>query len=179
MGKRSDFDRVERDFYPTPHSAVLPLIPHLDVEREYVEPCAGDGQLIYNLSLHGLRCRMAFDIEPRRRDCLPDYGIQEQDALEVRWGRFLYISNPPWDRQILHPLIEGLTENGGQAWLLFDADWVHTLQAAKYLPRLRKIVSVGRVKWIPDSKMTGKDNCAWHYFTPPSDEPTQFYGRVN
>ena len=27
MGKRSNFPRRERDFYPTPRAAVLPLIP--------------------------------------------------------------------------------------------------------------------------------------------------------
>ena len=29
MGKRSDFERIPRDFYPTPYKAVLPLLPHL------------------------------------------------------------------------------------------------------------------------------------------------------
>ena len=39
--------------------------------------------------------------------------------------------------------------------------------------------SVGRVKWIPDSKMTGKDNCAWHLFDRPSaNDAARFYGRA-
>jgi len=29
MGKRSNFDRIERDFYPTPIEAVEPLLDHL------------------------------------------------------------------------------------------------------------------------------------------------------
>ena len=29
MGKRSNFPRVPRDFYPTPFEAVPPLVPHL------------------------------------------------------------------------------------------------------------------------------------------------------
>ena len=29
MGKRSDYERKERDFYPTPMEAFLPLLPHL------------------------------------------------------------------------------------------------------------------------------------------------------
>ena len=28
MGKRSDFERRERDFYPTPEEAVLPLLSY-------------------------------------------------------------------------------------------------------------------------------------------------------
>jgi len=40
---------------------------------------------------------------------------------------------------------------------------------------------VGRVKWIPDSKMTGKDNCAWYLFDNTFEGKggcTQFYGRA-
>ena len=45
MGKRSNFERREADFYPTPRAAVLPLIPHLRGSgiRTFAEPCAGDG----------------------------------------------------------------------------------------------------------------------------------------
>jgi hypothetical protein len=32
---------------------------------------------------------------------------------------------------------------------------------------LRKVVSVGRVKWMPDSDSTGKDNAAWYLFGAP------------
>ena len=49
-------------------------------------------------------------------------------------------------------------------WLLFDADWMHTKQSAPLMPYCRAIVSVGRLKWIPDSAMTGKDNAAWYLF---------------
>jgi hypothetical protein len=172
MGKRSNFARIERDFYPTPREAAVPLVPHLAGECEYIEPCAGDGSLIGWLNIStDLFCTYASDIEPMGE------AIETRDALAGGWGPYLYITNPPWDRKILHPLIERLTENGGRAWLLFDADWVHTRQAIPYMPRLRKIVSVGRVKWIPDSKMTGKDNVCWHYFTAPSDESTIFYAR--
>ena len=179
MGKRSDFERVERDFYPTPASATFPLVPHLPAGAQYIEPCAGDGQLIYGLMLSGFKCLDAYDVEPRKRECLPEFNIRQADMFDVPTvSNALYIVNPPWRRDILHPLIEHLTSAlGSRCWLLFDADWVHTKQAIPYLPRLRKIVSVGRVRWIPDSKMTGKDNCAWHLFSQPSDEPAQFYGR--
>lgn len=81
----------------------------------------------------------------------------------------------PWDRKLLHPMIERFTSLR-PTWMLFDADWVHTKQASPYMPLLRKIVSVGRVKWIPDSKMTGKDNCSWMLFDVDG-EGCQFYGR--
>jgi hypothetical protein len=63
-------------------------------------------------------------------------------------------------------------------WLLFDSDWIHTQQSAPYMASLQKIVSIGRIKWIPGSKMTGKDNCAWHLFDKNNTQPTEFWGRI-
>lgn len=171
MGKRSYFERVPRDFYPTPPEVVKPLLPHLKPMTRYAEPCAGDGALVDALDAAGHLCLHASDIEPRRAD------IREADALAGAWGGFeAFITNPPWDRKVLHPLIVHLSD-AAPTWLLFDADWMHTRQSSPFLPRLRKIVSVGRVKWIPDSKMTGKDNCCWYLFDKPSDDPVEFFGR--
>ena len=54
MGKRSNFERREADFYPTPRAAVLPLIPYLRGIRSFAEPCAGDGALVRHLEGFGL-----------------------------------------------------------------------------------------------------------------------------
>jgi hypothetical protein len=68
MGKRSNFKRVARDFYPTPLKAVIPLIPHIKEFSTFVEPCAGDGSLIDILEDHGMSCTSACDIAPQRED---------------------------------------------------------------------------------------------------------------
>jgi hypothetical protein len=62
-------------------------------------------------------------------------------------------------------------------WLLFDADWAHTKQSTPYMAYCAKIVSVGRVKWIEGSKMTGKDNCAWYLFDKSFQGVTEFHGQ--
>ncbi len=64
MGKRSNFERREADFYPTPRAAVVPLIPYLRGRgiRAFAEPCAGDGALVQHLKGFGLRCVYAGDI---------------------------------------------------------------------------------------------------------------------
>lgn len=172
MGKRSNFERVPRDFYPTPPEAIMPLLPHIPIGSRFCEPCAGDGAMVDVLVEAGMLCARARDIEPRRED------IEQKDALTTLTGNIdFFITNPPWDRKILHPLIECLSDQH-PTWLLFDADWMHTRQSAAFIPRLRKIVSVGRVKWIPDSKMTGKDNCCWYLFSKPASiNDTQFFGR--
>lgn len=179
MGKRSDFDRVPRDYYPTPLAAVEPLIPHLPYSFDYVEPCAGDGRLIGHLDKltdgHS-ECLFASDIKPRGG------YITACDALEVDitgLGIDFCITNPPWDRKILHPLIEHWMQMC-PTWLLFDADWMHTKQSAILMSYCVKVVSVGRVKWIEGSKSVGKDNCAWYMFDikKQPNAPIEFYGRT-
>lgn len=177
MGKRSDFVRVARDYYPTPAEAVAPLIPHLRGVRTFAEPCAGDGRLIRHLQAHGLHCMSALDIEPRGG------GVNHGDAMHVSPGWLFgradaIITNPPWDRKFLHPFIERFAP-AGPVWLLFDADWLHTRQSVPFLPLLHEVVSVGRVKWIEGSRMTGKDNAAWYRFGPARiDRAVIFHGRM-
>ena len=71
MGKRSDFERKPRDFYPTPIEAVYPLLEHLEEDFLFAEPCAGDGRLIDHLESNGGKCTHAYDIEPQ--DMLPKF----------------------------------------------------------------------------------------------------------
>ena len=177
MGKRSDFARVERDFYPTPAAAVAPLIRHIPFESTYWEPCAGDGDVIKALMGH-LSCVACSDIEPRGFDG----WRQETDALEVSEkavglaGAAHIITNPPWDRKTLHPMIEHFS-NMRPTWLLFDADWAHTKQAIPFLDYCQKIVSVGRVSWM-ENGTSGKDNSAWYLFDQNGYAATEFIGRA-
>jgi hypothetical protein len=174
MGKRSSFERRERDWYPTPYEAVVPLLGHLDPRTKFIEPCAGDGALIAHLLVAGHYLSQSSDIEPRT-----DW-IATADATTHHYGELhsaIFITNPPWARDILHPIIENLSRQA-PTWLLFDADWMHTRQSAPFMPYLRKIVSVGRVKWIQDSPFTGKDNCCWYLFDQTSEAPAQFVGRA-
>jgi len=173
MGKRSDFERIPRDYYPTPIEAVRPLIPHLPQKGNFAEPCAGDGRLIRHIEeLSGMLGYWMTDIEP-----MADH-IGDGDATTDKIvGCEIAITNPPWNRKILHPIIENLS-NQLPTWLLFDADWMHTKQAVPYLPRLKRVVSVGRVKWIEGSNSTGKDNCCWYLFDKHNGIPTHFYGRI-
>jgi hypothetical protein len=179
MGKRSTFERRPQDAYDTPPQAVVPLVPHLPEQFVFYEPCAGKADLYKHLMAIDdtddgplVGCSAMIDIVPRHPWVLPG------DALEcgVPDGTTHIITNPPWTRSILHPMIEHFSDMR-PTWLLFDADWMHTKQAAPYLWRLRKIVSVGRVKWIPDSPHTGKDNVCWYLFDAHSAGPTEFVGR--
>lgn len=177
MSKRSNFERRERDFYPTPEVAVLPLLPHLEYGDSFSEPCAGDGALVKHLEKHGISCYSACDIEPKVPNEIHQLDSLSEDYYDFARGADYIITNPPWDRKILHPMIDHFRKLS-PTWLLFDADWMHTKQSAPYMPYCHKIVSVGRVKWFPKSNMTGKDNCAWYLFgrNKPANG-TAFYGR--
>lgn len=174
MGKRSSFERAPRDLYRTTAEAVAPLLPHLAPRTRFFEPCAGDGALVRHLEAAGHVCARATDIHPQGEGITARCVLQSHLPLGFDP---VFITNPPWSRGILHQII-GYLPRFAPTWLLFDADWIHTRQSAPFTPWLRKIVSVGRVKWFPDSKMTGKDNCAWHLFDANADGACEFVGRV-
>ena len=174
MGKRSDFERKPRDFYSTPFVAVEPLIEHLPKHFTFAEPCAGNGALVEHLEHYNGICMWASDIEPQM-DGIVKNDYSEIGNFEVLESEYI-ITNPPWDRSLLHPMIDHFSLLR-PTWLLFDADWAHTKQSTEYIKRCSKIVSVGRIKWF--GNMSGKDNCAWYLFdsnTPKRD--TLFYGRI-
>ena len=167
MGKRSDFERVEKDLYRTiDKRAVEALEPHL-VCQTFAEPCVGEGDLKRDLESWGYECTWESDLSTGR-DALSLTGY-EMSAECI-------ITNPPWSRPILHKMIEHFVEIARCSWLLFDADWAHTKQSAPYMKWCSDIVSVGRLIWIPGTTTSGKDNCAWYRFSS-SARQTIFHGR--
>ena len=178
MGKRSNFTRNARDFYPTPIKAVEPLIDHLPYEDfTYIEPCAGDGRLVNHISEltdgSGL-CVYKSDIEPQADD------VEQGDALRTTVsGGFtdFCITNPPWNTDFLHPFLEHYAVQM-PTWVLNKADWMHTKKSAEYMPFCKKVVSIGRVKWIEGSESTSLDNSCWYLFDYNHEGPTEFYGRL-
>ena len=168
MGKRSDFTRIPQDCYDTPAKAVLPLLPHLKPGARFIEPCCGAGYLVGHLKHAGHVLVGAYDLP---------IDARATRYAEVNPG-VLFITNPPWARPVLHELIVNLSDQA-PAWLLIDGDWLHTKQSAPFLPRLRKIVSIGRVRWISDSPSDGKDNAVWvHFGRPREAQGALFFGRV-
>jgi hypothetical protein len=153
MGKRSNFERIPRDFYPTPLAAVPPLIPHLRGVHTFAEPCCGDGALVNHLEAHGLRCVYQGDISTG------------QDALAIKdYGKAdSIITNPPYTRPLMHALIRYF-QVIAPTWLLVEQDWCATKQAVPYLGSCSDIVAIGRVRWIEGTTMSGYENFAWCRF---------------
>ena len=177
MGKRSNFKRVARDCYDTPHSAVQPLLPYLRNNTRFYEPAAGEGALVRHLEGAGHICAGASDIVPRGDNImLMDFlHLHLSDVTRAE----MVITNPPWGRKLLHALILHLRQLGLPAWLLIDANWAFTAQAAPFLPYCACIVTIGRVRWMPGTDSDGKDDCAWFQFEPTPVNRTLFFGKRN
>ena len=173
MGKRSDFNKIERDYYPTPIEAVFSLIEHLPSEFTWAEPCAGDGRLIDHIEylVPGSECLIKSDIEPQVPE-IAKVSVFNQNFDHVD----MIITNPPWTRDVLHPMIEFLSDQK-PTWLLFDHEWIQTEQSIPYMNRLKAVVPVGRVKWIEGTKKQGKDSCSWYLFDKNKSDQTIFYPR--
>ena len=167
MGKRSTFDRVPRDIYDTPWKAVLPLVDVLKPRTPFIEPAFGEGALARSLVACGHRLVEAHDLptDARTHSYSPGPGV-------------MFITNPPfWGQsEDLHPLIENLS-NQAPTWLLMSADWLFNQSSGPLTRRLRRIVAVGRVKWIPGSANVGMENVAWLLFDRPRARAGFFVGR--
>jgi hypothetical protein len=170
MGKRSTFPRFPQDAYDTPFEAAAPLLPHLTPGTRFVEPCVGRGHLLGHLKRAEHVLVGAYD--------LPD-DARAKRYTEAQPG-VVFITNPPWSRDVLHPIIVNLSDQL-PAWLLIDFDWLATQQSAPFLPRLCVIVVIGRVRWIPDSPYDGKDNATWCLFDRPRADgcAIRFFGRAD
>lgn len=172
MGRRSSFKRIPRDLYPTPAEALPSLLPHLRPRTRFCEPCAGDGRLARMLEDAGHRCVGQWDIQPLAS------GIERYDARTRRHPQArVYITNPPWTREVLHELIPWLSDHR-PTWFLMDANWAFTKQARPFRDRCVKIVAVGRLKWFPDTPHASKDDSAWYLFDGRHDGPTEFVFRA-
>lgn len=181
MSKRQNkTKKIDKDFYPTPYKATLPLTKLIDTNFTFVEPCAGDGRLVEHLEKQGAKCLAAYDIEPRRDWVLP------LDAREFWYGELhdadYIITNPPWTNTkeggyLLNTLIETFAELA-PTWLLFYSDWANNVSSSELLTKYcEKILPIGRVSWF-ENGVGGFDNCSWYFFDKNKTEGVYFIPRL-
>lgn len=176
MGKRSSFERIPKDKYRTfDPKAGRALSRYLSPGQKFWEPCAAALDLVDQIEAFGPQCVIASDIAPddERVFKVDALGVSRQD-LETT-GATHIITNPPWTRSILHAMIVHFAAMR-PTWLLFDSDWVFTAQAVPFLPMLVRIVAVGRLRFIPNTTMSGKDNCSWYLFDARHTGGIEFVG---
>ena len=170
MSKRSSFEKIPKDFYATTDpKAIPPNFVECVRGKRYAEPCYGEGDL-EDLLMGAAVCRWRSDI----RDtgccklwdamCLSEHELEHCDVI---------ITNPPFSRGVLLPMIDHFTSLM-PTWLLLPADMMHNLYFSEYMARCSQVVSVGRIRWIKNSKHTSTDNFAWYYWRDQNETTTIF-----
>lgn len=178
MGKREDvkFEKKPRDSYFTIDPiAVEVLNKHLPLKTRFIEPCAGAGDLFRELQKFGHECLVAYDIEPQT------FGITQRNCLSldnsVRWlaQADCLVTNPPFTWKVLQPIMDHLISLL-PTWLLLPADFMHNVRMGPYMKQCEKVISVGRMYWMPN-KVKGVESMCWYLFNKDHKGPTEFIGR--
>jgi hypothetical protein len=175
MGKYGGegYEKVPKDRYITPRTGVERLAEYFDLEGvTYVEPCFANGNLSRWLSEFGAREIYRSGLEPE---------VENVDLCDVlsdgqqRWAEFgkkadCILTNPPWSRNLLHPMIE-LFSDVAPTLLLFDANWINTKQARPFQDRLVAVFPAGRHRWFAgqegDKGLAPKEDTSWYLFDKP------------
>lgn len=170
MGKRSSFERVAKDFYPTIDSrAVKALLPYLPTNFKYAEPCVGLGHMVQQLSSYNFECTYQGDISTGQDAMnLTAHDIGDAD---------LFVTNLPWSRDVFEPLVMHLSSIK-PLWTLLDAGWIYTARSSEIVKaRLTDIIPLPRLRWMEGTTMSGKDDCNWLRFDTNKNKETIFHGR--
>lgn len=164
MGRRSNFPRISKDLYSTPAMALPPLLFHLPRPVRYVEPTAGNGALIRGLAAHGHICELAIDIDPADSSivCRDALSLTADDVVDVD----MIIGNLPWTWSSFEPLLEHLLTLDRPIWILRDTQWLFNRRSMALVARCGMVQPTRRLRWIPNTKNTAKDDSAWHFFPP-------------
>ena len=193
MGKRSTFqhtrDQRDKAFWLTPAAATQALLDVLPAAVIYAEPCAGQGHLIEALRGAGHRCGWASDAFPSHDTLARTPKIHEADACSVQLpaGIDVAITNPPFGKvmedipgefkkngtpkqcEVFNwtPTRDAIIDNLSKqvpTWLLLPLDFLGAQSSARFVPWVTEIATIGRVKWIEDSKWGSTDNFCWFQF---------------
>lgn len=133
MGKYSNEERNERDWYATPMKAVYPLIPYLEGVTRYAEPFVGDGKLVNHLSAlkSDMTCTWAFDIEPQL-DPISVIGHVQEDGTEIH--DFLVSEQRDFDDMSNEDFAMGMIQRGVEA-VITNPPWLNTSNSGYQLTR--------------------------------------------
>jgi len=174
MGKRSDYNKIPKDFYATTDpKAIPPNFVECIRGKRYAEPCYGEGDL-EDLLMDVAVCRWRSDIRDTGccklwdATCLSQHELEHCDVI---------ITNPPFSRDVLLPMIDHFITLK-PTWLLLPAGYMHNRYFAPYMEKCSLVVSIGRLKWFKDSKYTSTDDFIWAYWEKDAVETkTIFHSR--
>lgn len=109
------------------------------------------------------------DVEP---DDDLGYEIEQKDAQIAKFNDCDYIiTNPPFSQEyknicfnILKNSINSKNVKKG-VWFLLPFNWCCNNDFQWAMKKCKRVVPIGRIKWIKGSKHSESKDCAWFYFT--------------
>lgn len=172
-------DRVERadlDYYPTPASAVLPILPFLSPGRAVLDPACGRGELLAHFDR---RTKLGIELDPTRAaDTRRAPGVKSVtcgDALVEGWpDADLVICNPPFSHSLefARRAVEWASSGRGRtAAILLRLSFLESEERREFHRAAPSDVYVlaNRPKFRPNrhGKMaTDSVTCAWFVWSP-------------
>lgn len=178
-------------FWPTVKEAIPPLVRHLlndrDMEYEglnYIEPCAGAGDLINLLEDWGCNCLDACDINPKGANIFRMDALDFVERIKNEGGEnysFIdldcIITNPPFSRHHNPLLCEMIRRFSAilPTWLLLPAGFKYNDYAEEFMPYCEKVIGIGRLKWVKGTKDKSIKDFDWYLFDQNFTGQTQFF----
>lgn len=177
MSKRSNFEKIPKEFYPTTDKKVLKeTFLELIEGKTYAEPCWGEGDL-EDLLRGEATCGWRSDI----RDTSP--VSKQMSGLDVTPYDVrdcdLIVTNPPFSKGVLLPLLDHFITLK-PTWLLLPAGYMNNVYFGPYMKKCSKVISIGRVCWFPvgGKRVASTDDFCWYYWEKDASETqTIFIGR--
>lgn len=162
----------DSDFWETPAEAFCrEFIDLLPSTLRYGEPCFGKGKLALHLTKASrlankhIVCCHASDLyveaEPELRSVKLDARTLTTDDLEEPID--LWITNAPWRRGHLFPIIDNLVKIA-PVWMILPGEFYHRRNASACMSRCSDVVSTGCVNWIPGKSGNARTAYAWYKF---------------
>jgi hypothetical protein len=190
MGKHdSGYERIDKDYYPTPPWVTGALCEYIDLVGKQVWECAcGNGRIAEPLKAAGAIVRST-DIEDRGYTAF-DGVFDFLSAEDPPFDFDAIVTNPAWGERnrMAEAFIKiGLrrTADRGSLALLLPIDFDSGITRRKFFgdcPRfVGKLIPMGRVAWFSrtDGKREAKENVAWYFWArdPRHAPPTVRYSR--
>lgn len=175
--KNINYERRERDHYPTPPEATRVILPHLPARVHSIWECAaGDGAMADVFRRHSYEVT-ATDLCPLRPDVDP-LDFFEVAALRAQ----AIVTNPPYNigaRFVRHALKLAKPRGAVVAMLLpvaFDAAKSRYDLFGHNPHHIRKIIMTERIKWIPgELKASPAQNHCWHVWDFTRYDPCEIH----
>jgi hypothetical protein len=171
----SGYDRIERDFYPTPRTATEAIFETVDwfgtpTLQAVWEPACGDGAMSNVLAEHFSKV-ISTDIHPMMEGATKaDFYTYEPDEL-FTW----IITNPPYGDEIdkFMERVQFWVKKGVHCSLLARNELDSAKCRAKFFrdcPNfLEKRVLLWRPRWVADSTGSPRHNYSWYTWGPNWD----------